>query len=1452
VFLNSDTNSSFHTHAPIDENDSSKAAQIRSLSTLLYKIRSFYSDSLGQVLLLKLPDVINIGRNPDDECNIEDLHVFLLLLLGSAVQCEQKEHFIEKIKSMDVSIQHSIVECIQQITDNPSSVWINSEWSDLCQLPETEHSRMYSILVQNVNRLVQERDELLQRVVELVLELEAFRSLPKSNQSSLKSPSSAHLTGSLMITNGSPDINQVPSNSLLYNMYSPSSCTSSLSPGSGNDNRSHLMLELAEVKSKVRKIQQELEEKTELVAELKEILDQNKETCSKLRQENLELIQESRSAKAYRDEIDILNERVRKVDRLEGEVQKYRDKMNELEFCKTRIEEMREDNRILTETKLMLEDQLEVSRKRSEIIPDLEAQILQLRAYSNELSFQQDIDKDKIESLMEELTAVHVDKKAVTEELTKAQCELDLFRSQLNAFESMSQNGLESNLLEQLNNDAAKRVLKLELENQKLQSLIENMKNSKSEFISNSILNSKLNFDGLQKESKSELDDRLDSPETLSENDSGCVSLVGELNSRLEKMEKENQRLKSTIERLKESELKIAELEKIKAELEQLKDECKSKLNEELHKTEKLESSSHVLSSENQRLLRQVENLSKQLEHAQEEMKELQNENQMLQETSVSLKETVKKLNEMEKNVTILKAENNRLEEVKKLSEKEISRLKQVIELKDNQFDEQASKLTSLEIDNKKMYKEIETLMANTCNAKELEKENQEINQELIMSKKSLATLRQDLVDEKIRSQIYSSELEKISMALSQFNIKSSAFTSSLPSSPSSSSSSSPLSLSLSLHSSSPSHSPESSTSNLTALSEVGKTDWSKLFQNVIRSKVREIVEDKKEKIDMLEKKLIESDHLRGKLESELETVKQKMEYEETQSNDVIDTNRLRAVQELERRLKFAENENKNLKNENITLKENEMSLKSELKSVQVKLNCMSKQSNVLHSDQAKVQVENSLLLAQKTSLSSQTANLYSQIQTLEECKNNLEAKCKQFEENYQTLITDHQSLQTLHQQLANDYEVLMENHSLLKSNHKILKVEHKEVKEKLDAWLASNEELKKIIKDQAEGSKVKEAEEEAIKLRQENRTLLDDFKRVETELKMSQNIYKQLRKENNDLKLKYTEVEGESAEYRNKMSSLQIELSKLSDYCESLLFANSSLEEHRRILLSSVAALLSQYQRFITEFASADNCQSSREAITDLLAKKEKIEKMIKDYDLMSERKNKKIASSAPNVILAKHIQRTEADGYQALCPAILETKGETYDKLWESNTAVLYPLLRSRKDPTLESAETCATSPKYSPPPRPPPRGQALTTTVENKMTINVITSPAQKHASSSLYSTSSTTSTVPSIFVRSPFRSNSINIGSSLKQYQNNRFSQPSFRSNHYFQHYLHYYYKHHIHSAHSASPSINSEEDSELSDGASRINDKNGDPSSILKSKSAQASLSNSTWYEYGCV
>lgn len=53
---------------------------------------------------------------------------------------------------------------------------------------------------------------------------------------------------------------------------------------------------------------------------------------------NLELVQGARTAKAYRDEMDILKERVHKVDKLESEIQRYKDKMKELEYYRSRME----------------------------------------------------------------------------------------------------------------------------------------------------------------------------------------------------------------------------------------------------------------------------------------------------------------------------------------------------------------------------------------------------------------------------------------------------------------------------------------------------------------------------------------------------------------------------------------------------------------------------------------------------------------------------------------------------------------------------------------------------------------------------------------------------------------------------------------------------------------------------------------------------------------------------------------------------------------------------------------------------------------------------------------------------------------------------------------------------------------------------------------------------------
>ena len=54
------------------------------------------------------------------------------------------------------------------------------------------------------------------------------------------------------------------------------------------------------------------------------------------------------------------------MDRLEAEMQRYKDKVADIDFFKSRVDELREDNRILIETKDMLEEQLDSARKRGE------------------------------------------------------------------------------------------------------------------------------------------------------------------------------------------------------------------------------------------------------------------------------------------------------------------------------------------------------------------------------------------------------------------------------------------------------------------------------------------------------------------------------------------------------------------------------------------------------------------------------------------------------------------------------------------------------------------------------------------------------------------------------------------------------------------------------------------------------------------------------------------------------------------------------------------------------------------------------------------------------------------------------------------------------------------------------------------------------------------------------
>lgn len=54
--------------------------------------------------------------------------------------------------------------------------------------------------------------------------------------------------------------------------------------------------------------------------------------------QNMNLLSEARSARVYRDELDALREKAIRVDKLESEVSRYKERLRDIEFYKARVE----------------------------------------------------------------------------------------------------------------------------------------------------------------------------------------------------------------------------------------------------------------------------------------------------------------------------------------------------------------------------------------------------------------------------------------------------------------------------------------------------------------------------------------------------------------------------------------------------------------------------------------------------------------------------------------------------------------------------------------------------------------------------------------------------------------------------------------------------------------------------------------------------------------------------------------------------------------------------------------------------------------------------------------------------------------------------------------------------------------------------------------------------------
>uniref|UniRef100_A0A672T4Q9 HOOK N-terminal domain-containing protein n=1 Tax=Sinocyclocheilus grahami TaxID=75366 RepID=A0A672T4Q9_SINGR len=1294
--------------------------RIQNLNTVIRHIKNYYQEHLQQLILMNLPNVLAIAKDP---------------LSGI---CERKEEMIEKIKLLDIETQAAIVTHIQEVTHNQENV-LDLQWMEVREIPAEQLDPLSRTMAFHLRKLIDVRDESAELIIELTQERDYLQS-------------------------------QQPPSLLGF----PSPQHTSLSPVTllSKEDRQHLTVELADTKAKLRRSRQELEEKAEQLIDAKNEIECLDAEIQKLMQENMQLLAEARSVRAYRDEVDALKERAGKVDRLETELARCKEKLNDIHFYKSRIEELREDNITLLETKSMLEEQLSGARGRCDKLHELEKENLLLRSKLHDMEIDRDSDKKRLEELLEENMLLEISQKQSMNESAHLGWELEQLAK------NNEVNEARKSFVFELNETASSRLLKLEKENQCLQSTIQelreasiNMEEGQLHALElegeNQSLSKKVHLISLDQEKQttqdmenlgeellkekqglektlvtiqadkdrqiSELEQekehltqavnslrkraqvnsearvrevetenrilhqtisetggklaRLEAEkrqvtkelDSLHERGERCEELEREL-ARLERvreqlqrevaslkigsertealecenatLEQDNRRLKKladtaqnaslrlavlekdhqqleeenleqrrALETLRPAAARLAQLQQEHAELEREHEEmCRTleELRSQAKRSERLEINCSSLSQENQRLQQTLDNSATKIQGLEGELRQNEAEMKDLRRELEGLRQMVTWAEAVEKEKRGMEQELGQVEKEKKQLEKETRRLKQQLEVKETAMEENCLRLASMEKESTALNRELVRLKEASERLKELERENKDLQKQATIDKKTLATLREELVNEKLRVQQQCNELEKLSHELEKIGLN---------------------------------------RDKLLQEEHSCEDNKYKILETKIESALKKTLDLREEKIQSLESRLEESSSLNQQLRTELSTVKKNLEAlkqrqeEEAAHSEIsqqsLGQDRLGSNKEkwetehrettaellkLKDRLIDVEKNNAALQTEKNLLKEQLKQLDSQNAQLYAQTLALQKQAaslqehnTSLHKETAKLQVENSTLSSQSSSLMAQYGALQTQLQTLESEAETLQKQREEACAARDRFTQDHERLLAVHERQATEYEQLMARHAELKSNQRALEQEHRALESKYTVLLKQKDTMEAL---EASLHRDRESLGEEIHkntlILGENRCLREEVDRLETFLLKKHTHYlqlqtKELKTSLNESQLELNRWQARYDQLKEQHQGLDISMTKLDNHCELLTRLKGNLEEENHHLLSQIQMLSQQNQTLLEKTMESKELYHEEQKqyidkLNSLRRQKEKLEEKIMD----------------------------------------------------------------------------------------------------------------------------------------------------------------------------------------------------------------------------------------------
>ncbi|XP_068445070.1 girdin-like isoform X5 [Clinocottus analis] len=1205
--------------------------RIQNLNFLVQLIKTYYLDNLRQLIMIPLPNVLLLGRTPYCEQSLEEMKKLLLLLLGCAVQCEKKEEYIERIQTLDFDTKAAIAAHIQEVTHSQENV-LDLQWLESSEV----HSDVLEVVARNMathlRHVLDQRDTHQETIAELMQEKEGGLSL-------LNSPSSPH-SGS----------------------YSPS-----MQQRTGA--QQHLAVDLADSKAKIRRLRQELEEKSEQMLDCRHELENMEAELKRIQQENSQLLVDARAARTYRDELDALRERAIKADKLESEVGRYREQLHKMEVYKTKVEELREDNRVLQETKEVLEDQLAGWRARSDKIHQLEKHSLLLKAKVYDMEQEKEADQRRTEELQEENLALCLAQKRSMEESQHLGWELE----QLTKTTENSQG--QQTLSEEVSERTSSRMLKLEKENQSLLRTIEELraslvnKNTQPKHghnfernhvcqvicSTNNCISSADEPAGLQTtcsntEHCTEAFPHSAVAQQMLNGHSNCDQLfhAGDL-----------ERVQSEILLTDNPDLLVQEkgqledadqgdhFKEFMSDLEVLENNHNrlhcfvgshdhspgSKGSSPCHgsiftglptrsfyakkHTQRLEAKCRALDTVNQHLQTSLDNTDRKVQRLEAEVQELEAENQSLQATLEELRISARRLEQLETDKQSLEQETTSLEKEKRQLEKENRRLRQQAEIQEANLDSSNVCMASLEREMRFLVKELEGLRETAERVKGLERDNRELTKQTAIDQRTLATLREELVSEKLKTQQRDNELETLAHELEMRVLN--------------------------------------QESAEQAEQEAPDNSRFKMLESELESSLKRSLQIKEDKMAALEARLQESSTLNKHLRQDLRTVKlsyealqQRQEEEWTASSPSPPKDTGKAMSEWLRESQEATKELLKLKDRLIEVERNNATLEAERQAMQAQLRQLESQSDsqqaqilalqrqaaslqenntALQTHNANLQVEKSTLNSQSASLMAQNAQLQQQQSGTESERDNAVREREELRGVQEQLLRDHERLAALHERQAMEDEALMGKHGCLKKAHRTLELEYRTMQDRYNSLLQQRtklEDLEKALKEEQmrmalEKEQHRTTAAECCRLRDEKDWLNQTYRQLLNDNELLMADHKQLKSQLNEAKLEHTWLEADFSKLKKDFQQLDITSTKLTNQCELLSQLKGNLEEESRHLLSQIETLMLQNRTLLEQTMENKDLFHVEERqyidkLNDLRRHKEKLEEKIMD----------------------------------------------------------------------------------------------------------------------------------------------------------------------------------------------------------------------------------------------